>query len=429
MDTAKSTRRVRRLTETWLRDQLGKQRGAREEWGDSDKPGLRVRFGKTGTITWVHYKSTGGKNALVVLGRYPDIGLRAARERLDEERTRARQGLTGVAVAEPYEEMTVEGLVAKFTASLRGHRRHPKRAEDELKRTVLERRHGFKHLKVRDVAPPAWHAIVEEMAGAGHPTQAARIHRLLAQMLEFARQFKVITTSPFQGVKPRALGAAEPPPRKRVLNVDELRAVLAVLSGPCQQDAKPGRLALLVLLLTGKRTGETLKARWPDLDLDAGLWTIPEANRKAKMHSEVGDEVVPLSARALAAFKELKALAGDSPWIFRSPHGSETGRLADTALALVVANLLKSEKLKMPAWTPHDLRRTARSYWAEKLGIPWDLCERLLGHQLPKIARTYDPVPHLERRREALEKWDAYVQRLVTGEGATVVPLPAGGAR
>lgn len=431
MDTAKSTRRprVRRLTEIWLREQLGKRRAAREEWGDTDKPGLRVRFGTSGAITWVFYKSTAGKNAIIVLGRYPDLGLRAARERLDEERRRARQGLTGVEVTEAYEDMTVAGLVAKFTASLRGHRRRPERAEDDLERTVLKRRHGFKHLKVRDVAPPAWHAIVEDLVAKGHPTQAAMIHRLLAQMLEFARQFKVIETSPFQGVKPRALGAAEPPPRKRVLSLDELRALLTVLSSPCQRDAKPGRLALLVLLLTGKRTGETLKAKWANVDLEAGTWTIPEANRKAKMHAEVGDEIVPLAPRALAAFKELKELAGDSPWVFRSPHGSATGRLADTALALVVANLLKAGHLTMAPWVPHDLRRTARSCWAETLRIPWDIAERLLGHELPKIARTYDAVPHLEQRREALEKWALFLDQLEHG-GGTVAFLPAaGGAR
>ncbi len=61
--TRKSSRaRVRRFTEGWLREQFGKARPARKEWGDSGKPGLRARFGKTGTITWVHYRASGGTN-------------------------------------------------------------------------------------------------------------------------------------------------------------------------------------------------------------------------------------------------------------------------------------------------------------------------------------------------------------------------------
>jgi integrase len=430
---SKSESRERRLTETWLRANLGKRRSAREEWGDSDKPGLRVRFGKSGSVSWVHYRSVAGKSEVLVLGRYPDLGLGAARQRLDEERSRARQGLAGVAIPEPYDEMTVGGLVAKFSASLRAHRKHPARAERELERFVLDRGHGFRHLKVRDVARPAWHAIVEEIAAAGHATQAAKIHKLLGQMFNFALQLGVLEASPFQGLRPRALGAIEPPPRQRVLSPDELQALLEVLEGPGAADARPGRLALLLLLLTGKRTGELLRARWGDVDLEELVWTIPEANRKAIMSAAVGDEAVPLSPRAAQAFEQLRALAGEEAkpeaWVFRTPHSSATGRLGDTALARAVRELLKGAKLKMPAWTPHDLRRTARSYWSEKLGVPWDLSERLLGHALPKVARTYDTGTYLEQRRAALEKWGVYLEQLRRGDGRVAFLPAAGGAR
>jgi integrase len=245
-------------------------------------------------------------------------------------------------------------------------------------------------------------------------------------MFNFALQLGVLAASPFQGLRPRALGAVEPPPRQRVLTVDELRALLALLAEPGPRDATVGRLALLLLLLTAKRTGELLRARWDEVDLAAGLWTIPEANRKAVMHAAVGDEVVPLPTLAVAAFTKLLELAGDGPWVFRSPHSSATGRLGDTALARAVREHLAAGRLKMPPWTPHDLRRTARSYFSEKLGIPWDLCERLLGHALPKIARTYDALPHLERRREALGKWAAYLEQIQSG-GGTVAFLPTAG--
>jgi hypothetical protein len=291
MVEAKSTRRprVRRFTEAWLREQLGRQRAAREEWGDSDKPGLRARFGKSGTISWVHYRQSGGRQEVLVLGRYPDLGLGAARRRLDDERSRARLGLLGVDTPASYDEMTVEQLVTRFVASLRGHRKHPRRAELELERKVLERGHGFRRLPVRQVARPAWHAIVEEIAAAGHPTQAAKTHRLLGQMFRFAVELKVVEASPFEGLRARTLGASEPPPRQRVLSPEELQQLLAALGAPCARDAKTGRLALLLLLLTGKRTGELLRARWEHVDLEGALWTIPEADRKATMHAAIGD--------------------------------------------------------------------------------------------------------------------------------------------
>jgi integrase len=92
-----------------------------------------------------------------------------------------------------------------------------------------------------------------------------------------------------------------------------------------------------------------------------------------------------------------------------------------------VRELFVGGKLDMPRWTPHDLRRTARSYWSEKLDVPWDLAERLLGHALPKIARTYDRGTYMEQRRAALEKWAAYLTQLATSH--TVIALrPAGTA-
>src|SRR3972149_3246941 len=114
MATQKITqRRVRRVTESWLRENLGKRRAAREEWGDTDRPGLRVRLGKSGVITWVHYRQVGGKQMVLVLGRHPELSLKAARLRLDEERGRARQGLTGLATPGAAADMTIAGLAGK----------------------------------------------------------------------------------------------------------------------------------------------------------------------------------------------------------------------------------------------------------------------------------------------------------------------------
>lgn len=146
------------------------------------------------------------------------------------------------------------------------------------------------------------------------------------------------------------------------------------------------------------------------------------------MHAAMGDEVVPLSPAAAAAFKELHELAPDSEWVVASPHrkASSRGHMRETALNKTVYWLLKNRRLEMPRWTPHDARRTARSYWSEKLGIPWDLCERLLGHALPTVARTYDTGSYLEQRRDALEKWAAYLD-WIGGSEATrrgEVPQP-----
>ena len=223
------------------------------------------------------------------------------------------------------------GLVEKFTASLRSHRRHPGDARRRLDRYVLRRPHGFSSLKVAGVARQAWRAIVEEIVAAGHLTQAAHVFRLLNQMFNFGVELGALQASPFHGLRARTLGAVPAPPRQRTLDVDELRALLELLDALCPVDARAGRLALKILLLTRKRTSELLKARWPEVDFEAATWRVPAGNRKGKMHAAIGDEVVPLSPAAVAAFKELRDLARGSGARRRSPaapraEGASCGR-------------------------------------------------------------------------------------------------------
>ena len=63
----------------------------------------------------------------------------------------------------------------------------------------------------------------------------------------------------------------------------------------------------------------------------------------------------------------------------------------------------------MERWTPHDLRRTARTHWGDPLGVDPIVAEKLLGHALPKILRTYDRGEQWADRVEALDRWAAYV--------------------
>jgi integrase len=78
--------------------------------------------------------------------------------------------------------------------------------------------------------------------------------------------------------------------------------------------------------------------------------------------------------------------------------------------------------------SPHDLRRTMRTHLG-KLRVPLHIVERCLNHSLGRIVQTYDQGDYLDERREALEKWDAYLRRLLAPEASNVAFLPtaAGG--
>src|SRR5262249_15637847 len=58
---------------------------------------------------------------------------------------------------------------------------------------------------------------------------------------------------------------------------------------------------------------------------------------------------------------------------------------------------------KMPAWTLHDLRRTARSLFS-RAGVNRDIAERTLGHVIPGVEGVYDRHSYTDEKANALEK-------------------------
>lgn len=68
-----------------------------------------------------------------------------------------------------------------------------------------------------------------------------------------------------------------------------------------------GATALKFLILTAARTCEVLFAKWDEVELQRGLWTVPAERMKARK-----EHVVPLSDTALEAPSKVRF----SDWVF-----------------------------------------------------------------------------------------------------------------
>ena len=86
-------------------------------------------------------------------------------------------------------------------------------------------------------------------------------------------------------------------------------------------------LALEFLILTAARTGEVIGAKWDEIDLAGGVWTIPAARMKA--HKE---HRVPLSDRAVEILVDIKTdhKAGIGDFVF--PGAKEGQPLSNMAM-------------------------------------------------------------------------------------------------
>jgi len=158
-------------------------------------------------------------------------------------------------------------------------------------------------------------------------------------------------------------------------------------------------LALEFTVLTAARTGEVIGARWPEIDLEAKVWTVPAERMKAgKAHR------VPLSARAMAILGTVAKLKrGKDAFVF--PGQSATGGLSNMAMAAVL------KRLKREDITVHGFRSTFRDWAGEISNFPNEVCEMALAHTIQnKAEKAYRRGDLLDKRRPMMQAWADYCE-------------------
>ena len=202
--------------------------------------------------------------------------------------------------------------------------------------------------------------------------------------------------------------------RRRVLTDAELAKFLKWL--PRSPYSRNVREALTLVLLTGCRSGEVVSARWRDIDLDQGVWTIRETK-----NSEPHDVMLPRQAIELLKYRQ----GMDTVFAFPSPRAGQ--HVAQKALGLAqytarqrIDDKPAQDPIEVP-WTVHDLRRTAATGLA-KLGCPRVVQDRILNHVDHSVSAIYDQHRYDAEARSWLQRWADYLDALTTSK---VVPLRA----
>ncbi|MFT3917314.1 MAG: tyrosine-type recombinase/integrase [Anaeromyxobacteraceae bacterium] len=419
-----------------LRPQAG-----RYEVADPAAAGLRLRVLPTGTKVFRWYCTSAGR--VITIGEWTKaerpgfVTLGEARRWLERLKAAHKEGRLTEVEAElranrprHRPEPTLAGeatfeVVAKdyfeHVATALGWRTAPE-VRRAVTRDVLP---SLGARPVKAITPPEVAAIVKHVAARGSRTQAGRTLAYVKGIFRFARGHGLVPSNPADALDPEALGVVENE-SERFLSVGEIPAFWRALDESSM--APQTRIGLRIVLLTGVRPGELLGATWDEIDTDAGTWTIPVERQKMKpkMRGRAKPFVVPLTPAVAALFEKLRHYAEGSTFVMASPN-SETGRYTDKALIAAMRKLFQGEKPLLafaePHPTPHDLRRTVRTHLGETLGVAPHIAERCLNHSLGRIARVYDRGDYLEERREALARWAAYVERIVTPEQAKVAFL------
>jgi integrase len=369
--------------------------------------GLIINIAAGGSRSWLLRVQHNGKRRDFGLGSLRDVSLAEAREKARDYRRQLRSG--------------IDPLVARQAPSKRvpTFREAARTVHAEHKLGWKNTKHGAQWLATLEAyAFPHFGELPISEINTGHvrdalaeiwlmkPETARRVRQRIGTVLDYAHgkgwlehPLAMAPVNKSLPRQPRRTGRFEAMPFAEVPS----------FCRSLQERRSMGRLALEALILTAARSGEIRLARWSELDLEAGLWTVPAERMKAgKTH------VVPLSREATAVFKRAAELRqAGTDLIF--PGGTRERPLSDMTLLKV----LRDAQLGV---TVHGFRSAFRDWAAEETSFPGEVAEAALAHTIPdKVERAYRRTDFLQKRRRLMDAWGAFCG----GRGAEVLRLAA----
>jgi integrase len=383
-----------KLTDAVIKALPAPAKGSRIFYDEAVK-GFGIRVTANGARAFVlNYRTRLGRERRYTIGTFPDWKTSPARTEAIDLKKRIDQGAdplgeikagrSAPTVADLCDRFIVEYLPRKRAATQKAYSQQI--AADI--RPVLGR------LKVAEVSFADVDALHRSISKRG-PYRANRGVAVLSRMFAMAIKWHMRTDNPCRGVERNPEHQ-----RRRYLSADELTRLATALDGADQQVADIIRL----LLLTGARRGETLQARWTDINLTTGTWSKPAGSTK-----QGTAHTVPLSEAARRLLLEVQARAAGSEWVFPGADLSQPRRSIHSAWLRIC------KSASIDGAHVHDLRHTYASVLASA-GLSLPVIGALLGHTTPTTTARY---AHLfdDPLRAAAERAGA----IITGKPAAKV--------
>lgn len=405
----------------------------------SDGNGLSLLISPAGLKTWtVRYRlDDGSRPAPATIGHYPIMSLADARGRAMEIQRNAKQGgmTAGIRKAKQASAAAVDALGAA----------------EELARAEKERT-SFRSVSSRWLAEkrPTWAVetfrkarlvvesyLVPKLGDSDMRTLETKAVRPVLlemakdtpQLARKARQYvgSIVDFAINEGLRhdDSSLRLARVLPKFRSGHMpavtDDDRRLGAVMRAIDAYENRVVRAALIVAALTAMRSGVVASARWAEMDLLAGVWSIPGKNPDGTNRMKTGQDFsTSLPAQALSVLREMHERNMDSEYVFPPQARQNTPHLHRDALSKALRDMgFQGEH------TTHGFRASLRTLGRERLGIDVDVLEAQLAHA-PKdeVEAAYARVKFREKRKEVMQSWADYLDELKASSVAMPVSMP-----
>ncbi len=342
-----------------------------------------------------------------MLGRYPDLSLKDARELARQNRARIQLGVDVAAEKRAERQKALEQTDVSALA-LAWYERHIAKTykHPEVVLRVIGRHIDpvIGKLAIAATRPAHIDKVLTRVTDAGAPTVANDVLRYLFRMFHFAVKRRWTEVNPVAGFEISDAGGTESS-RQRWLNRDEL-AALAKAMHETERFGRVNELSVWLLLALCVRKMELLSAKWEEFDLARGVWSLHPSRTKKGQPIDI-----PLAPQVLTWLAEVKVFACGSEYLFPArrrvhmkngvPRKNRFGHVSPDTLTVALRTLPLGD---MEHFTVHDMRRTARTHMAA-LGVDRFVAERALNHKVRDVEGVYNQYDYFEERKKALGRW------------------------
>ncbi|MCD2316388.1 integrase arm-type DNA-binding domain-containing protein [Sphingomonas sp. IC-11] len=372
----------------------------------ADEKGLFLLIQPSGGKLWrLKYRYL-GKEKKLSLGCYPDVTLKAARDKRDEARRLIAEGVDP-SVEKRARHLAAQAQAANTFGVLANEYIDKQEREGRSSATISKARWLLSLMEqplgkqsVDSITPAILLAALKLVEDKGHHETARRMRSLASRVFRYAVATARGTGDPAAALQ-GALTKSQAKHHAAIVDPAGVGALLRAIDG---YDGQPmTRLALSLAPLVYVRPGELRTAEWSEFDLDAAVWRIPAS--KMKMGRE---HVVPLARQALAILASAKVLTGKYKHVFASMYPG-TRPMSENTLNAALRRLGYSGD-EMVA---HGFRTMASSLLNESGKWHPDAIERSLAHCDKSVIRgTYHRGAHWKERVEMAQWWADYLDEL-----------------
>lgn len=393
----------------------------------SDGGGLLLEVRPEGGKWWRWRYRFAGREKMLSLGTYPETSLQDARIKRDElaailasgedpsaarkvekaaqqqERSKSERDAAGLPPAGSLEAVAREWLETVHAAKVSDG--HAERTRLRLEQDVFP---WLGRAPLASVTAPMLLECLRRVEARGAIETAHRIKQACGQVFRYGIATGACERNPAADLR----DALKPVVVKHHAAITDPKRAGELLRAVADYQGHPvTRAALALAPLLFQRPGELRRAEWSEIDLDAGLWTIPGARMKRTIQGKTTgpDHLVPLSRQAVAILRDLQPLtAGRSAFVFPSLRSAHRP-MSDNA----VLSALRRMGFTKDEMTGHGFRAMARTMLAERLGVDEAVIEAQLAHAVrDSLGRAYNRTEFVEQRREMMQVWADYLDKL-----------------